>query len=251
MGRRILILWFAFCMSIAVHAQTDTLIETVTSDDDYSSQTEEVYEMDTILRIHKIDFPKDSIRNWKARGDFSYVDKMDSLLKASQVQRTNVRIPSGPSFMTRLLAGSALQTLFWVIAIAFIGIIVYQLLLSRGIFRRSSKLRVAEMSPETEELLLHSDFDRLANEAIAAGNFRLAVRYLFLKALQQLRDANHINYEPDKTNTKYIQEIPLLLKEDFSRLALQYEYVWYGNFEINESQFMAVQKAFTTLTNKV
>src|SRR5690606_38638086 len=47
-----------------------------------------------------------------------------------------------------------------------------------------------------EEDIHEMDFDTLMKEATAAGNYRLAVRLLYLWALKLLTDANHVNWEP-------------------------------------------------------
>lgn len=264
-NRIILILCFVLCCSSSLQAQDnnaysqDTVgarviqapIEEI-NDSDYYEEIKEA-PVDTNLFARYINLPDDSIRNWKNRKEYAYTKNLDSLLKASQeVQQVpQTRAPRSGSFMNQLLGGSIIKIILWTLAILFVGIIVYQLLKRNGLFQSSYKSKVAEKPAEEEELSLQNDFDPLIDQAFKQGDYRMAVRYHFLKTLQQLRDKNQINYEPDKTNSRYVYEIPVNWRNDFSQLILQYEYVWYGHFDINREQYEQVQKRFHSFLQKV
>ncbi|RYY68315.1 MAG: DUF4129 domain-containing protein, partial [Chitinophagaceae bacterium] len=64
-------------------------------------------------------------------------------------------------------------------------------------------------------------------------------------------DNNHIDYEPDKTNSRYVYELPESWRNDFSKLVFQYEYVWYGHFDIDNNQYANVQKGYDAFLQKV
>lgn len=260
MGKRIFILLLLLQSVFVLHAQdgytTDTVVQTVEApvEEDYNEPTEEYFTPDTNITIHPVYLEKDSISNWKKRKEFFYVNNLDSLLKAYQDRKKEEpvrRSSGGNSFMSRLLGGPIIKIILWTLAIFFVGIILFQLLKSKGLFQRSLSSRVTEKPEEEEELLLQNDFDQLINQAYKLGDYRMAVRYLFLKTLQQLRDKNQIIYEPDKTNSRYVYELPVNKRNDFSRLIFQYEYVWYGHFEINRDQYEEVQKGFNSFIQKI
>lgn len=261
MSKRIFLIAFIMMgFAFIVQAQdngyaTDTVVKVI------EAPIEEVYEdepavyqiTDTLLRVHAIDIDKDSIASWKRKKEFAYIHNLDSLLKASQEKKPKQSqpIPQGDSFMTKLLGGPVLKIILWTLAVFFVGIIVYQLIKSRGFFQRSSTTRVNEKPEEEDVLLLHDDFGKLIQQAVAIGDYRMAVRYQFLKTLQQLRDKNQINYEPDKTNSRYVYELQVNWRNDFSKLIFQYEYVWYGHFELNKDQYEQVQAGFQSFQQKV
>ena len=262
MGKRILILVLVLSCSLFLRAQenteysTDTVVriieapQAVDEDENYDERYEPV--IDTTLSLRSIEITTDSINSWKKKPAFAYVRNLDSLLKASQQEAEPQPRPTyKPSFMTRLLGGPGIKFILWTLAIVFIGIILYQLLKSNGLFQKAPTSRVVENPDENMELLLHNDFDPLISQACNLGDYRLAVRYLFLKTLQQLRDKNQINYEPDKTNTRYVYELPEQRRNDFSRLIFQYEYVWYGHFEINKDQYDQVEAGFNNFYKKI
>ena len=62
------------------------------------------------------------------------------------------------------------------------------------------------------------------------GNYRLALRWCFLKSLQWLNKQDKITWQPAKTNIDYQQELnDKTLKDGFTGLSNVFEYVWYGD----------------------
>lgn len=98
---------------------------------------------------------------------------------------------------------------------------------------------------ETLENIHEINFDTDIEQAIAQHNFRLAVRLLYLKSLKQLSDAGLINWQIDKTNSTYIDELKNPnQREAFTILTRQFEYVWYGEFAINGQVFQNISTLF-------
>ena len=260
------ILFFVVCMAATSQAQDNNTVEvdTVGAEEKIFEEKQagtyeddsEVYVADTTLAARNIIIPEDTINSFKKNEAFAYVKNLDSLLAASQKDQpsyaTNERVYNSGSFMSRLLNGPVIKVILWSLALIFVGIIVYQVLVSRGVFQRTGRSKVAEKPVEEEELLsLQNDFDPLIRKAYEQGDYRLAVRYHFLKTLQELKEKGHISYEPDKTNSRYVYEIPINWRNDFSRLIFQYEYVWYGHFDIDENGYERVQKGFDSFLQKV
>ncbi len=114
-----------------------------------------------------------------------------------------------------------------------------------NIFRRKSK-KVGLPYTELTENIHEISFDHELNEALSRRNFRLAVRLLYLRCLKQLSDANLIDWKADKTNTAYYYELSgKPLQQSFGPLTQSFEYVWYGNFDINEQVFNEINVLFT------
>jgi hypothetical protein len=63
--------------------------------------------------------------------------------------------------------------------------------------------------------------------------------------LKKLSERNIIEWHVDKTNTDYLYEIQSKeLKDNFQYLSYLYNYIWYGEFEMNDTTFNQAQKAF-------
>jgi len=80
----------------------------------------------------------------------------------------------------------------------------------------------------------------------------LAIRYFYLKILKQLTEIELIKWEIQKTNEDYIKELSeKRIKEKFKSITRLYDFVWYGNFKINESQFSLVKLDFNSLEKEI
>ena len=115
----------------------------------------------------------------------------------------------------------------------------------RGLFRRRQSRHSALSFEEIEEDLGAADLEPLLEEAVAAGNYRRAVRLLYLRALQQLAARGLIRWRLDKTNRAYVEELqPAGLDASFARLTDLFEVAWYGDTSLNRSVFERVRGAF-------
>jgi len=208
---------------------------------DYNEQN------DTSVSFHILPVSNDSMRSWKKAREFAYHRYLDSLLKAAQEKyKPKQYKPSSPGLLDRLLGSQIMQVILWIIAACFILFILYRLFLAQGVFRRNRRDQADEgPGAETEQLTGESDYDQLIGLATRAGNYRLAVRYQYLKTLHGLAARDKLVLAPDKTNYQYVTEIsdPASRKE-FAGLTLGYEYVWYGEFEINETVYRKMEQGF-------
>jgi hypothetical protein len=121
-------------------------------------------------------------------------------------------------------------------------------------FKRSKKAPESKTSdvPEEEEVTAASDVDRLIANAVAAGNFRLAIRYWYLKTLHLLNGKNMISMAQDKTNYQYVNELrDPALRNDFASVTLTYEYAWYGEFEVDRDLYGKIETGFSAFVKKV
>jgi hypothetical protein len=120
-----------------------------------------------------------------------------------------------------------------------------------NIFRKKSAA-VAIPYSEFFEDINGINFDEEIENAVAKNNYRFAVRLLYLKCLKQLSDAGMIEWQIDKTNSIYINE----LKNDeqrsaFKQLTRQFEYVWYGEFSIDAPVYQNINLSFNDFNKRV
>lgn len=98
---------------------------------------------------------------------------------------------------------------------------------------------------EFEEDIHTINFQELIAKAIQNKDYRKAVRLHFLKLLKELTDKNLIKWQIDKTNNDYTIELAKSkYSAQFNELALLYEYIWYGDFELNEESFKSTVSKF-------
>lgn len=98
---------------------------------------------------------------------------------------------------------------------------------------------------ESVENIHEINFNEEINKAVIAGNYRLAVRLLYLQALKFLSDGAQIDWKPEKTNQAYVDElVDPDRKKAFRLLTLKFEYIWYGDFSVEKESFKALKVSF-------
>ena len=116
-----------------------------------------------------------------------------------------------------------------------------------GIVSGKTNKAVVNLSDEAA-LIKNQDLSILIQKAIEQKNYRLAIRYYYLLALQKLSKHDFIEWQQEKTNEDYIKEIKQeLLKNKFTSSTYLYDFVWYGNFDINELEFAKAETEFNEL----
>ena len=131
-------------------------------------------------------------------------------------------------------------TIFQYVLIAAVIVIIILLVLKndiRAVFYGKSA-SVAIDFKEFDEDIHKINFDKLIADAIHKNDYRKAIRLHFLKLLKDLTDKNLIKWQIDKTNNDYSMELSnSKFNNEFKELALMYEYIWYGDFQLDEHNF--------------
>jgi hypothetical protein len=148
------------------------------------------------------------------------------------------------------------KTIFWILLIgAFVALLIWFLATSNiRLFQRKSK-PLAVGSEETEELtedIFEMNFEREIEKALAAQNYRLAVRLYYLQTLRRLSDRGLINYSHEKTNSDYLFQLAGSHHyRSFFRITRNFEYVWYGKLDVSRELFAIIQKDFTSFKQQM
>ncbi len=88
-------------------------------------------------------------------------------------------------------------------------------------------------------------------QALEAGDYRMAIRYRFLHVLKNINEKELIKWAFEKTNRDYLREFkghPLF--NEFRQLVNTYEMVWYGNTQIDKISFDYLDKDFEFFINQ-
>lgn len=102
----------------------------------------------------------------------------------------------------------------------------------------------------SEEHIENLDLDALIADAVQQKNFRFAIRYHYLKVLKLLSQKNIIEWHYEKTNSDYQNEITQAgLKPLFKEVSYLYDYIWYGEQEIDDNSFQIAQSRFLALNH--
>lgn len=103
-----------------------------------------------------------------------------------------------------------------------------------------------------EENLAKINFKNLIDKANDNEQYRLAVRYYYLWVLKKLDQLKVIEIDNQKTNIDYIYELEgKKLEQDFKQASYFYNYIWYGEFEIDKEKYEVVKSSFEQTLNKI
>ena len=209
--------------------------------------------------MQKVEVPKKNIETYKNNPDFDYemhkssgnfITKALSWLKR-KLMYVLVKIFKwifGAKFSGKYLQ-IFIKVLPYLAALAF-TYIIFRFLLGIDLIRlgKNKKMMVHQVDlSDDAQIIQNEDLDSLIKKALANNDYRLAVRYNYLKVLKSLMDNSLIEWHPEKTNRDYVRELntsDLGLK--FRNLTFVYDYIWYGNFAPNQSEYTDIQSDFNS-----
>ena len=236
-------------LSISLKAQQDeysadtTMIDT-TVISNYPETDEDDYEEEESVSSYfspKTGFP-DSIRlrnlpdsvpgSLRKDEDFWYADVTVKKVVAQPGENKNVTDQSW------------FQSLLWVIIIAGFCVFVMLYLSNSniGLFRKKNmSLREDDGFTETDDIFA-INYQKEIDRAAGSSNYRLAIRLMFLRLLKNLSEKNIIQYKPDRTNLDYLLQLSSTrYYHDFFRITRNYEYSWYGQFQVSEETYKIIK----------
>lgn len=111
--------------------------------------------------------------------------------------------------------------------------------------RHNQRLEEAE---ETADTIYGVDFEASIRRAVAARDWREAVRLTYLHALRRLHDGGLIDWQPYKTPTQYTREVTTAEFRTFTNHFLR---IRYGGFEATEELLDTMQSLFETITRSM
>ncbi len=208
------------------------------------------YDMDTLFTT--VSFKETRLNEFKTQEEFDYIEKVE---KESWWSRFKNWINAKYNQFLAWLFGEyepnsliafPIRILPYVLLFLLLGLVLWlfsRLNPGRHILEdpRNSEVFLSE----EEELVKNEDLNSLIQTAIRNSEFRLAVRYYYLKQLKKLDQSKLIDYQYQKTNHDYLEEIgDWTVREHFNRITKLYDFIWYGSFEVTENDFALAEKTF-------
>ena len=139
------------------------------------------------------------------------------------------------------------QTLIWIIIIGGFAafLMIYLNSINVGLFRKRNVLVNGTEKEIITEDIFAINYQKEIDKAAMQGNYRHAIRLMYLRLLKNMSEKNIIHYKQDKTNLDYLLQLhPTVYYKDFFRLTRNYEYSWYGQFEVNEEAYKIIRTDF-------
>ena len=252
--KKILVLLSIIFLSVNVFAQDD--IDTI-ADSDTTLVIDSIYEKETDETSPKFDsltsftIPSynpfeihDSVlQNLKKDEAFWYANKLPKRQKPAEINPNKKY--SEPFYLQDWF-----RTLLWIFIIAaFVAVVIWFLVVSDvRLFRKKAISLSAEQDIELIEDIFSVNYEQELEKAIAEENYRLGVRLMYLHVLRLFSERDIIHYKIERTNSDYLVQLyNTAYYKDFFRLTRNFEYVWYGKFDISSAAFELIRKDHTKL----
>lgn len=209
-------------------------VETTTDEEYFSYKWQSV---DDSFRVQQRHVPDSLAKEMREDDDFWYANTY--IKKEEPVIKKPDYVPLGRR--------PWVQTLLWLIIIGgFAAAIMWYLASNKvGLFRRKNINSSADVSDEIPEDIFAINYQREIDKAAGQDNYRLAVRLMFLRLLKNLAEKNIIQYKQDRTNFDYLIQLqPTVYYNSFFRITRNYEYSWYGQFDVSEDAYKIIRSDF-------
>jgi len=187
-----------------------------------------------------------NIKKYLADRDYEYANDPEYWKKDKTDNET------GPSLFSRLLGNKVLQWFLFLLVISVVVYGIYQLARENN-FRWFSRPGEESLESESDSLVRGPvNYDEAISKYQAEGNYRFAVRYLFLRLVNTAADKNIIQIRDSSTNTEIgraFGQHPLA--PQYRYLATAYEYIYFGEFSINKETFDLLKEKFEVFQQKL
>ena len=116
---------------------------------------------------------------------------------------------------------------------------------------RHKNLAVRGSALDVEDIAEY-DLDRIIGIEVAAQRWRSAIRYLYLRSLQDLQSAGSIVWVKDKTNRDYLSEVTEpTVHAVFADAVRVFERTWYGDEQVNEASFNKARPVYDAVRQRL
>ncbi|MFP2996016.1 DUF4129 domain-containing protein [Spongiivirga sp. MCCC 1A20706] len=211
----------------------------------------------------------DNVEDDSARNPREFPEDLNELYKGEEYRYDRETNPTGwwarfkeswrrfwaELFDTRRNASNSnfITLLYWIGGIALLALVVYFIVRAimndegNWIFGRASDKGVVN-GVDVETNIHETDFVALVQQAKEEKNYRMAVRYYYLWLLKNMSNKELIEYDVEKTNSDYQNELKdKNLQKEFGYTSYLYNYIWYGEFDVNDDEFVKASNAFDLL----
>lgn len=136
--------------------------------------------------------------------------------------------------------------------ILVIGVLIF--ILVRSVRSKKSATALDETGGLVQSALEHDAMSALSKPAetwasladglAARGEFREAIRHLYLALLARLHRDGTINYDPTLSNWEYLRAFsgPSSAKSGFKELTRRFDFAWYGHLEIDSGSYQGFRQ---------
>jgi hypothetical protein len=182
---------------------------------------------------------KIQVKRYKNNPEYAYANDSEYWRKESAGE---------PGLLFRILSSRVLSWIFFTLIGGLILFGLYQLAreVNFTLLIRTRKQKTQYSQPNLSEEKM--DFDEMIRLNQTEGNYRMAIRYLYLRLIHILQEKTGISYRNSSTNAEISRAMGNHPETaTFRWLATAYEYVFYGGFAPNQETYLDLKNKFDSL----
>jgi hypothetical protein len=245
-------LFFILCSNVfSIPQKPDLIIDTTTVPTNVVNKQNEKkifndpeFNYNEKQKVKSRDFVKE-LWDWLTRNTFKSKEKEQKKNKKKYPDETK---PS--DFWNSKLAGKIVSIVSFLVIITIILFLHFTGGLKK-IFSSTtagSSFNFTDVKVDIREI----NIDMLRDTAVRSGEYRVAIRWSYLKILKIMTIKRQIEWMPFKTNHDYYLELQdKFYLEEFKAVSRIYDYVWYGKNNLTEKQYLDLIEKFNHLEGQV
>jgi hypothetical protein len=205
----------------------------------YQPVSDSSYSTTGVLR----EVPEKEFKKYSENGDYAYANDPEYWKK---------RVAPKPDFFSEILNGRPLRWIIFLLLTAVLFFGVYQLARENNFrwFSRKSKQSILgseETIPDEDP-----DFEKTILKYHGEANYRMAIRFMYLRLIQTTRKSGRIRFANTSTNTQIGQAfVNHPQAAEFRYLARAYEYIFYGDFIPSREVYEMLRNRFETFQHTI
>ena len=241
------IFWLLYLITLKTSAQQ----EAPGSSD--TSSTVSVVPVETTIRFDRMhdsgriatrSVPDSLTNQLRQDADYWYVNKAPERPKQKEIKSEN-KDWYDKDWVSKLL--------WFLVIAAFVAVLIWFLASSNiQLFRRRPMTLMDKNEALTEENIFNLDYEKEIRKAVAQQDYRLAVRLWYVYLLTEMAQKNLIEFKHERTNREYLRQLSdTPYHKEFFRLTWNFEYTWYGHFDLSAATYALLEKDFLTFKQQL
>lgn len=153
--------------------------------------------------------------------------------------------------------GNIIMKFILILAVVVVLVLLLKSLLGLEISPKKKKLRTpgsgGSINLEAIEANIYeSDLTAYVRQALAQGQYSLAIRLYYLALLKELSLKKMIHWKRDKTNRQYLMEMKKTAHaEAFEGITQTFEQIWYGDRSFEKADFEHLEPIFQSMIQRI
>ncbi len=189
-------------------------------------------------------FMKESVRQVPQKQVRSYL-KDPAYAYANDPEYWKKPVLHGPNPLLQFLFSKALRWIVFVVIFLSVLWGLYRLARENNFIGFTQKRKKLKTVHHAADINVAEDFNLMIQNHQASGNFRMAIRYLYLRLIHTAVEKKHVQILESSTNAAITNAFKNPQQAgEFRVLATAYEYVFYGGFLPNRVLFDKLKLKF-------